>query len=69
MSHPYNDAGRGLIAVIIAKQMGLRSIDYCLKKYVPGEVDPSWAELAETLVRGMVQSSSGSVKPPVPKIQ
>jgi len=41
-----------LLAAVLSYQLGIR-LDYCLRKYVPEEVDPGWAELAETLLRGI----------------
>jgi hypothetical protein len=50
--HHYNEAGRRVLSAVLSYQLGIQ-MDYCLRKYVPEEVDSGWAELAETLLRGM----------------
>jgi hypothetical protein len=52
MAHTYNEAGRRLLASVLSYQLGIK-VDYCLKKYVPEEVDRGWAELAQTLLIGI----------------
>ncbi|PYY14158.1 MAG: hypothetical protein DMG60_20585 [Acidobacteria bacterium] len=53
MTHPHNEAGRRLFAAVLSSQMGI-TVDYCLARYVPAVVDPSWADLAWKLQQQIV---------------
>ena len=75
MSHPYNEAGRRLLAAVMSYRLSIR-MDYCLQKYVPEEVDSGWAEMAETLLRGVssgiashIRQDSEKFKLPTNKVQ
>jgi hypothetical protein len=47
--HPFNEAGRRLLAALMSYKQGLAGVDYLLKKDIPGEVGNSWAEEAHIL--------------------
>ena len=51
--HPHNEAGRRLLAAVMSTQMRI-GMDYCLSRYVPEIVDPSWSDLAWQLQQHMV---------------
>lgn len=50
MAHRFNEVGRRLMAAVMSHQMGL-SLDYTYKHYVPDEIDDSWGNLAECLIK------------------
>jgi hypothetical protein len=52
--HPYNEAARRLKAALISYQLGRAGVDYTLKQ-VPDDVGDDWAELAQSLLQGMVE--------------
>lgn len=66
MSHPYNEAGRRLLAAVMSYQLSIK-MDYCLRKYVPEEVDNGWAEMAETLLRGISEGIVSQIRPDLGK--
>ncbi len=45
--------GRRLLAALLSCQLRLASVDYTLRTYVTGPIDPSWGELAEQLLQRM----------------
>jgi hypothetical protein len=51
-SHPFNEAGRRVKAALISYQLGRAGVDRTLKE-VPDDPGEGWAELAESLIRGM----------------
>jgi hypothetical protein len=55
--HPYNEAGRRLKAALISYQLGRAGVDYTLKQ-VPEDVGDDWAELAGSLLQGMLGGRS-----------
>jgi hypothetical protein len=48
-SEPDNELGRMLMAALIAYQGGI-SFNEALRRYVPKQVDSSWAQLGERLL-------------------
>jgi hypothetical protein len=61
--HPHNEAGRRLLAAVMSNQMGI-GMDYCLQRYVPREVDVSWADLAWKLQQQVVDQFYNDVMNP-----
>jgi hypothetical protein len=57
MAKHYNEAGRRLQAAMISYQMGYKGVDATLKK-MPEDADESWAQLAEQILRNMMESAS-----------
>jgi hypothetical protein len=53
----YNEAGRRLQAAVISYQMGYKGVDRILKT-TPAVVDESWADLARSLIRHMLEQHS-----------
>jgi len=46
--------GRKLLAALMAYQMGNKSIDYTLRRYVGDDpIDPVWQQIGENLLRFM----------------
>jgi hypothetical protein len=58
--HRYNEAGRRLKAALVSYSMGRAGVDYTLRQ-TPEDAGDGWAELAESLLRGMLEGL------PVPK--
>ncbi len=56
--HPYNELGRRLLAAVMGYNLGLSSVDYVLRKYVPEVVHTDWAELAQDLSIGLFEETS-----------
>ena len=52
--HPYNEAGRRLKAALVSYTAGRAGVDYTLKQ-TPEDAGDDWAELAESLLRGMLE--------------
>ena len=52
--HPYNEAGRRLKAALVSYSVGRAGVDYTLKQ-TPEDAGDDWAELAESLLRGMLE--------------
>ena len=61
--HPFNEAGRMLLAAIKTYRLGNCSIDYTLKRHVPEVVPREWAELAESLLREAAEQMGEGVRP------
>lgn len=59
-----NDLGRRLLAALLSYQLGNTSIDYTLKKYVPQDVSPKWADLGEALLRQLNGVPGPTLAPP-----
>jgi hypothetical protein len=51
-AHPFNDAGRRLLAALISYNMDCKGVDSTLKT-VPEVVDVFWADAAERLLFAM----------------
>jgi hypothetical protein len=60
MAHPFNEAGRRLLAAVMSSQLRI-GMDYCLQRYIAEEVDPSWAELAYRLQQELVNQYADSI--------
>ena len=70
--HSFNEAGRRVKAAVISYQMGDAGVDRALKG-IPDDPGEGWAELAESLLRGMqaevVGQLLGGWKPPGKTLQ
>jgi hypothetical protein len=50
-----DELGRRVLAALMSYQLGNKSIDYTMKKYVNGPIAPSWERVGRELLRNMVE--------------
>ena len=56
--------GQRILAAVVAHQLGI-STDLAMKLYVQGrEIDPSWEQVGETLLRSPARRGSARANPP-----
>jgi hypothetical protein len=60
--HPYNEAGRRIKAALVSYIAGRAGVDRTLKE-VPRDAGTGWAELAEQLIRDMIENNASAYNP------